>query len=373
METLTEPITREHEFGPRDILPESMWVGLIRYALGANGSSTHIARAKQPFYTSDTGVWLPRPEHANTDLTYFKNVFNTADSKKHVLAQETHEDIATTLKSMEVTDRGCWISTASTPRALISITEFVTARSILEPKEHTSLLNKCGNHDCLYHRHYDFTLDVPSGRRALLYPNMKYFQTTETGITTAWGDTLPSVEASRKQFISYQKRCDPYVSSDKSLLMLFSIANISFLPTTGCWLTRSYYMTPIGVKGFENWQYDGYGRLKMPHARAQQLNYYDTSNLGHRTLWRSLGKALSDPKKEILNHKCGFRPCANPNHLIQVPPQLNVRHGLMMKAANFMMEGKLPIETGVEYLTQHAEQVGSNPYEAEKFWLSSKQ
>src|SRR5690606_27480012 len=142
-----------------------------------------------------------------------------------------------------------------------------------------------------------------------------------------WGDSLPHPDESREELRKFQRRCLPHVGSDESLLTLGGISQISLIPGTGCWFTRSYYMTPTDLPGYDNWQYDGYGRLKIPSKRAKSVGYVDFAILGHRAVWITSGNKVKDSRKYALNHKCGFRPCANPGHLIEVTNQTNNLHG----------------------------------------------
>lgn len=143
---------------------------------------------------------------------------------------------------------------------------------------------------------------------------------------------------SREALAELVKKCLPYVERDRSLLTAGGISQINLLPTTGCWFVKSYYMTPVGVDGYENWQYDGYGRLRLPaNLQNRHQGFPNYAILAHRVTWLITGNTLQ--KGKVLNHMCGFRPCANPGHIVQVKPKENVDHGILMGYGSVLAEG----------------------------------
>jgi hypothetical protein len=155
----------------------------------------------------------------------------------------------------------------------------------------------------------------------------------------------------------------PYVGREESLLTVGGISQINIIPETGCWFARNYSMTPIGVKTKKSMQYDGYSRLKIPSPIADRYGYVKFAILGHRVVWLLSGNKLADPKKEILNHKCGFRPCVNPGHMEQIPQDDNVMHGRLMMVCRAMIKGSLAQDEGIAYL-----KLRNNANAVERFW-----
>lgn len=363
-------ITLEGYLGPREIQPESMWVGLTRPNQAAKSWSTVFKRAREGFQTSEAGVWLPKATHSERDLEALSDTAEKTEAGTLLLTEQEREVAIETLGSIAVNATGCWVTTEGQPlEAFLHLTTVDTDRTVLEPTERIVELRQCDTSHCLYHRHYDVTLDVPSQRRELVYPNAAFYKSTDDAILTAWGDCLPTVDESRQKLVAFQKKCAPYVERDDSLLTLGGISQISLIPSTGCWFTRSYYMTPVGLGGYENWQYDGYGRLKIPSKKAREVNYADYAILGHRAVWIVSGKKVKDSKHWVLNHKCGFRPCCNPGHLVEVHTQTNNMHGRMMDIASKMIDGDIPIESGIILLESAAPAQEINPTDIETFWL----
>lgn len=362
-------ITLEGFCGPREIQPESMWVGLTRPNQAAKSWATVFKRAREGFQSSEAGIWLPKTSHSEQDLLAAEKTAVAAEAGSLLLTEARHKAALHALSTLAISESGCWQSDIPQgPDTFLDITTIDTARMVLEPHEHIADLRQCDTEGCLYHRHYDVTLDVPSKRRELVYPNTAFYHETDDGVITAWGDRLPAVSESRAKLVAFQQRCAPYVERDDSLLTLGGISQISFIPGTGCWFTRSYYMTPVGLGGYENWQYDGYGRLKIPSKKAREVNYADYAILGHRAVWIVSGNKVKDSKHWVLNHKCGFRPCCNPDHLVEVHTQTNNMHGRMMDVALKMQSGEIPIERGIILLQSGAPAQAINPEDIETFW-----
>lgn len=363
--SVMQQIMLEGVYGPREILPQSMWTGLTRDGEGAKSWQKHVQRAAAGFSMSQAGVWLPLPEHSSADYDALANhVFSNGNADRE--SQEV-------VQAVTVEEDGCWSvpETTDTHAAMTTLTELDTHRGVLEAPEHAADIRQCNSANCVYHRHYDITLDVPSNRRALLYPNTLYFTERTDDLLTAWGNVLPSPDVSRKNLQKFQKACAPHTTSDESLLTMGGISQISLIPSTGCWFTRSYYMTPVGVSGYENWQYDGYGRLKIPSKRAEMVKYGSYAMLGHRAVWATLGNKTRNSKNWALNHMCGFRPCCNPAHLVEVSNQTNALHGSMMTIARGMMEGVVDIKEGVKYLKHKARRQKIDPKNIDEFWNST--
>jgi hypothetical protein len=357
---MRDAIMLERQYGPREINPESMWTGLTRQSATMPSWQGAQSRAMQGFETSDSGVWLPKLEHSEDDLEKLTALVSE-NPEKLMLDGYKLKRVARALGRMSINAQGCWVD--SSRASLSDLAEADIGNKILEKRMHFDELRQCDTQDCKYHRHYDLTSGVPSGRRELLYPNLQYFLNTGDEVITAWGDTLPAVEASRENLKAFQKLSMPWADSSNSLLTVSGISQINLIPATGCWFARCYYMTPVGVGGYESWQYDGYSRLKIPSPIADRYGYVKFAILGHRVVWLLSGNKLADPKKEILNHKCGFRPCVNPDHMEQIPQDDNVMHGRLMMVCRAMIKGSLAQDEGVSYLKSR-----NNADAVERFW-----
>ncbi len=362
----------EKQFGPREILPESMWTGLTRSGEGVKSWTSPMRRAQSGFLSSNAGVWLPNIGDSEVDLKLLQTKIVHGPEGSLLLEGTQRERVITTLSALAITETGCWQTNEESNQAsLAELTEIDTGRNILEAPENHMAINQCGNTRCLYHRHYDATLDVPSGRRELLYPNLDLYQNHDDSVITAWGNILPSVDESREKLRELQLQCLPYATRKDALLTLGGISQLSLLPTTGCWFTKSYYMTPVGVSGYERWQYDAYGRLKIPSQKAREANYVDFAILAHRAVWIVLGNKVRDPKKWVLNHTCGFRPCANPDHLEEVSPQANNLHGRMMDISCDMIDGTIPVDDGIARLKKYTRRQKISRQTIDTFWSNN--
>jgi hypothetical protein len=329
-------IMLEGVYGPREIAPESVWSAHARPGILAPSWQSHNSRFTDSPLHSSSGVWLPGLTTSLHDLRQLHDYSGSSRAQKNS-EPENLKYAQAVLAGATVNETGCWQSNSATPEETIGVlTDLDSSRQMLEPVDVLSELRQCNTSDCLQPRHYDITLSVPSNRRALLYPNLAHFAVSANIITTAWGDVLQSVQTSRERLTSFRKRCPPYAIEGTGILSFTNTAQLALLPTTGCWLVRSYYMTPLNVSGFENWQYDGYGRLRIPARLKSEQPYkrFASMHLAHRIVWLMSGKPLSANPAMILNHKCGFRPCANPNHLEQISHTENIRHGLRMKQSD---------------------------------------
>jgi hypothetical protein len=272
------------------------------------------------------------------------------------------------LSEISLNAAGCWVGDLD-EQALPYITFLDTSRQVLEKPKDVPFTRMCDTTGCFYHRHYDLTLDVPSRRRDLLYPNLDHFAAINGNVVTSWGDVLPSVSESTQELREFQHKSMIYTKRDESLLTLGGISQISVIPGTGCWFTRSYYMTPTGVEGYDNWQYDGYSRLKIPSGLVEKYNYGDYAMLGHRVVWALTGHRLPSTNRIVLNHMCGFRPCTNPGHIEIVHAQTNMLHRTMMRTAKNMLAGEMPIDQGVRELkTKALLRPNSDPNTVDEFW-----
>lgn len=313
--------------GEREIQPESLWPGLVLGGAALRAWQTARSRNELGRHTiGPGGVWLPSAQDSETDLR----------ALKERAALQSRQYLEGVLSQLTLSDNGCWLPYAEDGSDhLGGIASFDASATPLENIDLSvrSSVQMCGSVGCQYPRHFDLTYSVPSNRRALLYPNTSLFTADEGGvIQTAWDDSLPPVEYSRQQLREFQRACSPYVGPRETLLTTGGIAQISLIPQTGCWFVRSYFMTPVGVNGHDNWQYDGYGRLRIPsHLSSQHAGFPGYAILAHRVTWLLSGRPLE--RNKVLNHMCGFRPCANPDHLEQVSTLRNNEHGIAMKRA----------------------------------------
>ncbi len=351
--------------GPREILPESLWTGITRQGLGVTGWHASLERAEGNFTITDGGVWLPNANDSENDLS-----LALAESRKtaaDLMVEDADLDMMRSyLGSVSLGVNGCW--QADNADGLGYLVKLDTKSNLLERPEDIGGLRRCSSESCVYHRHYDITLGVPSNRRELLYPNMEHFMDIEAGILTSWGDILPPVSESREELRDFQKQSIPFRSRESSLLSASGVASISLLPTTGCWFSNNYYMTPLGVSGYESWQYDGYSRLRIPSPIAEEYGYASYAVLGHRVVWLLSGGELPDPKDGLLNHRCGFRPCVNPGHTEIVTPSQNMQHSQLMQIASAMMAEKLTITEGIPRLESWCRSLGMDPGNVRPFW-----
>lgn len=361
-------VTKTNFYGPREIAPESLWPGLTRFntAIGSwHPVQKRILGAKA---VTSAGIWLPLPETSDEDLTALKSkVIKIKSGDELLLTNDELEEAKSFLTDVEVTDEGCWVGIDDTCSVRL-ISEIDTSHNILESDHNFDDIRQCDNPSCQYHRHFDFSFDVPSGRRELVYPNQKFFRETNEGVITAWGDLLPDISTSRANLRAFREKSIPYVEPNQSLLTANGISQICLVPSTGCWFVRMYYMTPTGEASPKGWQYDGYGRLRVPSPKAKEHNYIKYSTLAHRIVWLVSGRPLADSKKFVLNHKCGFRPCANPGHLEEMTPQENNIHGLMMDIASNMINGSIERQDGIDQLMKLSGLIGYDPNIISKFW-----
>jgi len=362
-------ITLKNEFGPREIQPQSLWTGLTRFDRVLGGWQPVLRRAVAAMQTQpDTGIWLPSTRDSQHDLASFNALLARDTTNSELIVEpETLQRVGRALGSTSVNETGCWVNDGSVVDPQ-QVAEVCVGHFILEDNQSEDEVRICQTEGCTYHRHQDYTFDVPSGRRELVYPNGAFFHDTSTEVQTAWGDMLPSVQTSRQNLRTFQKRSVPFVPYSESLLTAGGISQISLLPHTGCWFVRSYYMTPTGTRAPKGWQYDGYGRLKMTGRTAEKYEYEKFSTLAHRIVWRLHNQELRDPKEFVLNHMCGFRACANPGHLEELSPQENNIHGTMMEISSRMIAGSMSKKLGIEQLVRRSQTINGDPSNIIKFW-----
>lgn len=319
--------------GEREILPASLWPGLVLGGAAVKAWQTAQSRNRLGMHLESLrGTWLPGLNSSAEDLE--------ALQQRAILYKR--KALRRVLSGVTLNLTGCWVPDADTVDALEEAAKLDTNSTPLEDMsaEGRAKIQMCDTEGCQYPRHFDATYSVPSDRRALLHPNPQLFIQNPSGtLETIIGDTLPSVEESRAKLKEFQRACSPYVGPRETLLTTGGIAQLSLIPETGCWFTRSYFMTPMGVHGYENWQYDGYGRLRVPsHLSGRYADFPTYAILAHRVTWLLSGRTLE--KNRVLNHMCGFRPCANPQHLEQVTTRQNNEHGYAMKCALAEVESK---------------------------------
>lgn len=361
-------VTKTNVYGPREIAPESLWPGLTRFNTAVGSWHPIQKRILGSKALSGSGIWLPLPDSSQEDFNAISKKVRQVKSGDDLLIGEGEFELAKSFfEHTEVTDDGCWVGTDDS-HALRLISELDTRHKILEDDDNFEDIRQCDNPSCQYHRHYDFSFDVPSGRRELVYPNEEFYRETTDGVITAWGDLLPEIDVSRDNLKAFREQSLPFVKTHESLLTANGISQICLVPSTGCWFVRMYYMTPTGEASPKGWQYDGYGRLRVPSRKAKEHNYIKYSTLAHRIVWLVSGRPLADSKKFVLNHKCGFRPCANPDHLEEMTPQENNIHGLMMDISSRMTEGRIDIDSGIEQLIKLSKMIDYNPDLFLKFW-----
>lgn len=361
-------VTLTNHYGPREIAPGSLWPGLTRYNT-AIGSWQHIQkRALGEKALSGSGIWLPLSDSSEQDLDALKTKISAAKSAGDLLIESEPFELARALsEDIGVSEDGCWVG-SSEPGSIRLMTELDTDHKILEDEDTLERVRLCDTPGCCYHRHFDFTFNVPSGRRELVYPNDEFYRAIDGGILTAWGDILPDVQESREALEVFREKSMPFVDPKDSLLSVDGISQICLVPTTGCWFVRKYYMTPTGKRSPKGWQYDGYGRLRVPSPKAKEHNYVKYSTLAHRIVWMVCGLPLPDPKEYVLNHKCGFRPCANPKHLEKMTPQKNNVHGQMMEIASAMIGDSMEIKRGIKLLIKSARLIDYDSNLVRAFW-----
>lgn len=361
-------VTLTNHYGNREILPGTLWPGLTRYNRAIGSWKPILDRVLSPDMLDQNGVLLGDPDDSHRDLESLVDVISSKNASNRLL--RSPKQLAMIRKQIghcAITEDGCWVA-GSSLLSLREATELDTSHVILEKDQDHTEVRMCSTPECIYHRHYDVTLNVPSGRRELVYPNPNYYQQDGPRIITAWGDSLPSVDKSRQALYEFQHRSVPFVPVVESVLTAGGVSQISLLPHTGCWFVRSYYMTPTGQSAPKGWQYDGYGRLKIPGPAAEKYKYAKYSTLAHRIVWLLHTGVLKDPKKFVLNHRCGFRPCCNPGHLEELTPQQNNVHGIMMDITKNIANEVTSLENGLPQLIQRSKALGKNPVNITDFW-----
>lgn len=342
--------------------PGEAWGGLTRVAVGVNGAN-QPARLLDQHIVAPSGVWLPSSGASTHDLAKLSDYRDSNPGK----TQDRGGDPG--LDSIEVSGpEACWRSEQDI--CLAAVTKLAIGNDILESPPDFDVIRACSSQDCLYHRHYDITLGLPSGNKELLSPYMGLYRTVDDGsILTGWGDRLPSFAKSAEALQAFRRRCMPHVSREKSLLTAGNIGFISLVDRTGCWMTRNYHMAAVQYTA-NGWRKDSYGRLSIPKAISDNYGGFEGVRVGHRTVWSLHNKRLySQATGFVLNHNCAFKPCCNPGHLSQVKASKNVHHGHMCDTATQMHLGITSIDQGVEILGRQRRNVpGITMSDIELFW-----
>ena len=356
----------------REILPRSMWQGLVRQSRGARSWSTVQKRAlERGFTSSGSGLWLPDMLSSWEDLHALRReVAQQSVRGRSRLSPETVDRDGDILGSVAIGKAGCWVASSSTPwssELLQDVFELDNAHSTVEASSEYENRRQCDVDGCLYPRHYDLTPNTPAGYRKAISPNGAFYQEDERGVLTAWGNRLPSVSVSRELLRQFQGSCMPYVPQSASLLTLSGISQIALLPRTGCWMVNSYYMRPTGGENGET-QYDAYGRLAIPSGIVEKFGPDEAvTTLAHKVVWLVLsGRPIT--RGDDINHLCGFRPCTNPGHLKQVSHEVNVHHGGLMAIAKEMVSGRKPVARGLREMQPLLARQGIDASEPDLYW-----
>ena len=140
-----------------------------------------------------------------------------------------------------------------------------------------------------------------------LMPPEAYVKQIDGSILTAWGDSLPSVELSRKHLDELRSRFAEPVGSRESVgLELLGVVEINTL--TGCWTIprRLHVITgyaPVYVKG-----------------EGHPLDF-------HRLMYALTRGELRKGRQWHLDHRCMNKPCGMPLHLEYETGAENTRRG----------------------------------------------
>jgi hypothetical protein len=355
------------ESGPREVLPESMWPGLVRFGRGAHSWQAITHRAlEEGFEEADNGTWLPDQKSSGEDFDALQAHLEKSGTA-YSASPERLTNAREVLGRTAITGRGCWVADKADKDHLEDLIELDGGNRILDNEQNLADFRQCDTEECLYPRHFNVLLGTPTGLRLPIYPNQLFYKQGNTGIVTAWGNRLPPASESRQALRELQKQCMPYVEPSDSLLTLSGIGQLVFIPHTGCWMVSTYYMQPsTGDRG--RTQYDAYGRLVIPMAVRDKLGIKGTpSKLAHRVIWRVLGNEPLNGSRSQLNHLCGFRACAYPGHLSPTTHLMNVRHAGLMAISEEMFSGKKR-EVGLQKLRRSIGKNGVTRTNLDAFW-----
>lgn len=320
------------------ILEESLWPGMTRQGF-AHKTRVHIKPSDRPLFpVTEEGKWLPAVEVSRKSYDAAEALVASLD-RDIPLFQDTLASIA--MKHVSFNDEtGCWPleiddDTGHT-EMLWQVAGMDMRGQVLNRRETKRELQVCDTPQCLNARHFDFTHQVKNRDRFLEVDPRHYEALPDGQIIPVWekgfedGFVLPSVEASSLALRALQERCVPHIDDPREApLSAGSVSKITLDPTTGCWVTRTYYNRPDTFE--KSFMYDGYGRLGFgPALQAQGVGPAGRF-LAHRVTWAANGGVLE--KGKVLNHECGFHPCCNPGHLRQVTSAENNIHSRRMNLA----------------------------------------
>lgn len=291
------------------------------------------------YLTAKSGLWLPTLAVSRRELDGALRFVGEFPSSPHITDKENLARAA--LLGVRLHDKtGCWVADDSVDeddhsQALWEIADYDMGGPPLNPMtaESKKHLRLCDDEGCLNARHYDFTHRRPY-RDTIITPNESDYTVLSDGrILPVWEKrarfALPSLQSSKIALRALQRQCPPFVDVKAAPLSGNGISKITIDPLTGCWMVRMYYTRPQ-YREMPGFQYDGYGRLGKGHI-IRKKGEKATPMLAHRVVWLATGNRLVKGKE--LNHKCGVRPCCNPNHIEQVSKSRNNQHAYEMAQA----------------------------------------
>lgn len=261
---------------------------------------------------------------------------------EHYAPEVANNLAAVALRDVTLNDEaGCWliddynVEKAQHTIMLASLARLDMGGEVLNDLFKKDSLRVCDDQACLNPRHYDVTHRVKN-RDRLLATEPRFYETRLDGsLLPLWEKDvpepflLPSIDESVYALRALQKRCVPHVQDPKNApLSPNAISKITIDDTTGCWITRTYYVKPASFD--KSFMFDGYGRLSYGPA-LKSVGYPVGPRMAHRVVWAAVGRELTPGK--VLNHECGFHPCCNPDHMSQVTSRDNNNHARRMTAA----------------------------------------
>ncbi len=212
----------------------------------------------------------------------------------------------------------------------------------------------CGNPDCYNarHSHLEFGSSKYMKREVELNPNW-YTELDNGDIETLWGDILPPVDVSLKNFIEFQRLNFPFVPIESSPLTPTPMSQILFHPVTGCWECFYYETNTNGLANIKN----GYGVMYARQAPDQvdketgeiSRGFRRGSVLAHNLVWEASGRVIDSNMER--NHLCNYTRCCNPHHIEQISPAENRSHGHYARARIRQQERNDPTTVNF-YLTK---------------------